>query len=243
MLSSSTGARESRLIRNQNSPDKSEENILANKSLRRAAVLFLGVLAVSIVPFLVAGEWIEVQVSQLLEQISEPHTLFIVGIGLLVADVLLPIPSSFVSVGLCWSLGSWLGGLAITLGMTMSFMSGYWIGSAFSSFAQKRIPRAEAVKFFGITRNRPLIAIAITRPLPVLSEAIAMMSGVFRVPFLPALLVASLSSAGIGAVYAASVALARTQPNIYFAVSASVVLPCLCWLVQRMLRKSDNAKT
>lgn len=215
---------------------------MTGKSLRRVAVLSLGILAVSIVPFFMVGEWIEVQVSHLLNQILQPHTLFIVGVGLLVVDVLLPIPSSFVSIGLCWSLGPWLGGLAIALGMTMGFVSGYWIGYAFSSFVQKRTSGAQAAKFFGITRNRPLIAIAITRPLPVLSEAIAMMSGVFRVPFLPALVVASLSSTGVGAIYAISISLARIQPNIFFAVSASLAFPCLCWLIQRALRKGDKTQ-
>ena len=56
------------------------------------------------------------------------------GIGLLIADVLLPVPSTLVAMALCWRLGPWWGGASVAAGFSLSFVVGYALGRSAVSY-------------------------------------------------------------------------------------------------------------
>ena len=133
-------------------------------------------LALPLVPFLVIGE---LPGDRWLSATDQHAWLFgLTGAGLLAADIVLPIPSSVVGTLLGARLGFWPGFVAAFAGM----MSGQTLAYAASRWllrpADTALPGAPT-----------LIALFLSRPVPVLAEAAALAAGAARVDF-PQFLVA-----------------------------------------------------
>jgi uncharacterized membrane protein YdjX (TVP38/TMEM64 family) len=129
-----------------------------------AAVL----LACVLVPFALWGDALDRAAPQWLDAQDARLWIAAFGIALLVADVLLPVPSSVVAMGLCWSLGPVWGGLSVVIGGLLAFATGYGIG--------RLVPEARLRRWVGPllwdrareqARERALWWIVFARPLPV----------------------------------------------------------------------------
>ena len=201
--------------------------------LRLAAAITL-LAACVLVPFGLWGVRFDAVAPALLHEQSRPLLIAAMGIALLVADVLLPVPSSVVGVALCWLLGPLWGGLTLALGLTLSFACGYVLGRAVPEHRLRAWIGAgvwDAVR--GNVKRRAWWWIALARPLPLLAEMTAVLAGVWRVPPVPAIGTAALSSVAVAALYAASVWLGRDEPNMVAAFAASAALPAVAWFVHR----------
>lgn len=164
-----------------------------SRALARVLLVLGCAVLVPIVPFAIIGElpgqrWLDAQ---------GDHALSIgaVGAGLLALDVLLPIPSSVLGALLGGRLGFALGFAWALLGLSAGSSLGYLLGRVF--------PRRVADGLDEVTHDAPAAAlITLSRPVPVLAEAISLASGAARVP-LPRFLLASLAG---NALYAAAMA-------------------------------------
>jgi membrane protein YqaA with SNARE-associated domain len=170
------------------------------------------------------------------------------GITLLIADVVLPIPSSIVGMALCWELGPVWGGISVAIGCMLAFIAGYgigrlvpeprlrlWIGAELWDSAQRH------------ARQRAMWWIVVARPLPLLAEISALLAGVWRIPLLPALVNAAAASSVVGALYGASAWLGRDQPAVGMMLLALLALPSLTWglhrwVLRRWLRTGMTAR-
>ena len=85
-------------------------------------------LALILIPFALWEEPINAWSARLLTPAAGRATVALLVVLLLASDVVLPIPSSFVSAGAVALLGAWQGGLTIALGMTVAAWLGYGIG-------------------------------------------------------------------------------------------------------------------
>lgn len=107
----------------------------------------------------------------------------LIGILLLVTDFFLPVPSSLVMIYNGMLFGPLWGALLSLIGGLGASFTGYYAGRSGKKYLLKFIPKAEierSEKFFG---KWGLPVIAITRPVPLLSEAgsvVAGMSGVSK---------------------------------------------------------------
>lgn len=202
----------------------------------RLAALVAALMACILVPFALWGEALDTAAPAWLGSVDRAAAVAVLGIVLLVADVLLPIPSSVVGMALCWTLGPLWGGLSFFTGLLTAFAFGYglgrlmpeqrlraWIGPALWDAVSARAHR------------RALWWIALARPLPLLAEMSALLAGVWRVPPLAALGSAALSSAAIAVLYAASAWLGRQGPGPLATVLATFTLPALAWGVHRAI--------
>jgi membrane protein YqaA with SNARE-associated domain len=189
----------------------------------RTVLVIIATLAVPIVPFVAIGElpgdrWLS----------GTDHNAFtfaLLGSGLLVADVLLPVPSSVLGALLGARLGFALGFAATFAGLVLGHVLGYGVGRLALTRVGAELPVSPT-----------LLAVFASRPVPVLAEAMTLTAGAARTPFLPfvgavlagdALYAAAL--AAIGAEW-----LPRTFVGIGLAVS--VALPAVAWLAWRALR-------
>jgi uncharacterized membrane protein YdjX (TVP38/TMEM64 family) len=86
------------------------------------------VLALILVPFALWEEPINIWVARLLTPAAGRVTLALLFILLLTSDVLLPIPSSFVSAAAVSLLGAAQGSVTIVVGMTGAAWLGYALG-------------------------------------------------------------------------------------------------------------------
>lgn len=211
---------------------------LGSTAAIRLSVLLL-LLSVSIlVPFALWGERINLAVPHWLAVPREPLLIAALGVSLLIADVVLPIPSSVVAIGLCVSLGPVAGGLATFVGATLAFVAGYVLGRV---VPEARLRRWSGEQSWDRWRNRARHHaqwwIVVARPLPMLAEMTAILAGVWRVPALQATLLAAASSAMMSLLYALSVAWGLDEPSVLPLLAVVLVLPTALWLLQHQLNQ------
>lgn len=204
----------------------------------RAASLVGALLLLVLLPFALFGEAMDRAAPQWLQAGDGRWWLAVVGIGLLAADVLLPIPSSLVNVALCLGLGPIWGGIAVALGCLLAFTVGYGIGWL--------VPEARLRAWIGPelwdrsqsgARRHALWWILGARPLPVLAEISALLAGVMRLDPLRAFACATLASVIVGLLYGASAWLGAGEPHLGLTLLALLTLPAVLWIVHRLMLK------
>jgi uncharacterized membrane protein YdjX (TVP38/TMEM64 family) len=203
--------------------------------LRLGSVLLLLTLCI-LVPFALWGDALDQAAPAWLERPDNAVLLATLGIALLVADVLLPIPSSVVGMALCWTLGPLWGGASMAVGLTLSFAFGYALGRLAPEHRIRQwvgAPLWDAVS--ARARHQALWWIVAARPLPLLAEMSALLAGVWRVPAPNALGMAALSSCIVAALYAASAWLGMNEPGMGITLLATLALPASTWVLHRVL--------
>lgn len=211
------------------------------ESAPRAQWLRLGLfasvlLACVLVPFALWGDVLDRAAPAWLSAQDARLWLAMLGIALLMADVVLPLPSSVIGMLLCWGLGPLWGGLAVASGCLLAFALGYVLGRV---LPETRLRRWVGAALWDRARNtaqrRALWWIAAARPLPVLAELSALLAGVWRLPPLAAFAHAAWSSCAVGALYGASAWLGLSEPHPAAMLPAMLALPAAMWLVHRIL--------
>lgn len=155
----------------------------------RRALIVLVALALPLVPFLVVGElpgerWLSTRD-------DNAFGFAVTGMSLLVADVLLPIPSSAIIGLLVARLDVAVGATTAWTGLVLGSGIGYGVGRLWPQRFAATLPEAPT-----------LWLLFLSRPVPVLAEAVAVAAGATRVR-LSSMLAASAAG---NAVYAAAMA-------------------------------------
>lgn len=190
-------------------------------------VVMLGLLV--LVPFAIWGDGLEtLWTTAHLESFG--MWAWLVGLGLLVADLLVPLPSTVIMSALGYVYGLWLGGLLATVGALGSAMVGYalcrWIGEP---MAVRLAGKA------GLANGRALFAkcgpwlVALSRWLPVLAEVVACLAGMTRVPWGRFLFAATCGCLPLGFGFAAVGHFGADSP--WMALSISALAPPVLWLL------------
>ncbi len=133
----------------------------------------------------------------------------VVGVGLLVADVLLPVPSSVVMVLHGTFFGVW-GGTALSLaGSVGAAAFGFALGRRSRGLLDRWMSPAERARGDALLTRWGATAIALTRPLPMLAETTAILAGTSPMGWGRLLAAAALGSLPPALVYALTGALSR----------------------------------
>ena len=99
------------------------------------------------------------------------------GVGLLIADVLLPVPSSLVMVAHGALFGVLGGTLLSLLGSTGAAVFGFWIGRRGGRLLESLVAAEERARADLLLDRWGALAIIVTRPIPLLAETVAIMAG------------------------------------------------------------------
>jgi uncharacterized membrane protein YdjX (TVP38/TMEM64 family) len=196
-----------------------------------AALVLLG----AIVPYLVWGDALEAAFS--VEGARAWMSGYgagagLAGIGLLGADLLLPIPSTLVMSALGLAYGTWLGGLYAAAGTMLAGLVAYalsrWLGRPLAL----RLAGEEGLRAGeGLFERGGAWLVAGSRCLPILPEAVACLAGLHRMPFRSFLFALACGSVPTGFLFAAIGALGQAEPA--WALGLSVVVPVALWLAAR----------
>jgi len=194
--------------------------------------LLLGLVVFGVVvPWIIWGSAFEAALNpeglvQILGQ--ESGRAAAIGLGLIVADCVLPIPATPVMSGLGLILGPWLGGAVAALGSFLSGCVAYglarFLGRAPAAWiAGPSLPSLEAsfVAHGGWM-------VALSRWAPVLPETVAALAGVVRMPFARFALALACGSLPMGFIFAAIGHLGHASPA--GALLLSALLPAVLWL-------------
>lgn len=124
------------------------------------------------------------------------------GVGLLIADVLLPIPSSLVMVAHGALFGIVGGTLLSLVGSTGAAMFGFWLGRRGGRLLERLVPLEERERADYLLKRWGTLAIILTRPVPLLAETVAIMAGTSRMGWGRAALAALIGSLPPALLYA-----------------------------------------
>ena len=192
----------------------------------RSLAIITAALCIPLVPFFIIGElpgdrWLSAR--------DDAAGVFaFAGAGLLAVDALLPIPSSVVGTMLGARLGFAAGFLAAFGGMMTGQVLAYGVSRWLLGRREQALPSAPT-----------LVAVFLSRPVPVLAEAVAIAAGAARVSW-PQFL---LACAAGNAIYAGALALNGAALVPEAPLGPGLVLPMLlpagAWLIWRVLRRNS----
>ncbi len=213
------------------------------QSILRWLLLGALVLALILIPFFLFGEQIESWTNDFVHSAAARPGWVALVLGLLLAvDILLPIPSSFVSTTTGFMLGFVGGTLTSLAGMTISCTAGFWLALKIGRpLTDRLVGNDELQRLENLQRRIGDWVIIVSRPVPVLAEASVLFAGTSRMPFYRFLLLATLSNLGISAGYAAVGAFSATVDSFLLAFGGAILLPALAMFVMRKNQPKNNA--
>ena len=157
------------------------------------------------------------------------------GVGLLIADVLLPVPSSLVMVAHGALFGVVVGTLLSLLGSVGAALFGFAIGRRGGRVLERAVTPAERERADYLLARWGALAIIVTRPVPLIAETVAIMAGASRMSWgsvTVASLAGSLPPALLYALTGAAVANFQSTALMFGVVMA---VAGLFWLIGRRL--------
>lgn len=101
----------------------------------------------------------------------------LVGVTLLVVDVVLPVPSSVVMVAHGALFGAALGTALSMAGSLGAFAVGFALGHRGAAVITRVVPEAERLRADRLLARWGLVAIILSRPVPILAETVAFAAG------------------------------------------------------------------
>lgn len=154
----------------------------------------------------------------------------------LALDILLPIPSSVVSVWAGVSLGTVGGFAAIWLGLCAGCVFAYWLGAGSHAWLLGRFIRERDLRRAqDFSARYGAGALALLRAVPVMAETSVLAAGLVKMPWYRFLAVTGLSNAGVAFVYAYIGAYADARASLPVALLAGIAVPALAWGVASLL--------
>ena len=158
------------------------------------------------------------------------------GVGLLVADIALPIPSTIVMSALGATYGFGVGGLLSILGSMLAGLTAYglarWAGrpAAIWIAGEDSLVRTEEL----FARGGAWLVLT-SRWLPILPEAVACLAGLARMPFRTFFWALMVGSVPLGLTFAWVGTLTEDREGLALALSAG--LPIGAWLLSQRWRR------
>jgi uncharacterized membrane protein YdjX (TVP38/TMEM64 family) len=155
----------------------------------------------------------------------------LLGTGLLVADVALPVPSSAVMVAHGALFGVVGGTLLSVGGSTGAALVGFSVGRRGGPLLARLMSPEERARADHVLSRWGGLAIAVTRPVPLLAETVAIMAGTSPLGWRQAALAALLGSLPPALLYALSGATAAALTNGVLVFGIVLFVAGIYWLV------------
>lgn len=159
------------------------------------------------------------------------------GIGLLVADVVLPVPASLVMI-LHGALFGVVGGTLLSLaGSLGAALFGFWIGRRGGPLFARLVPEEERWRADALLQSWGDLAIVVTRPVPILAETLVILAGASPMGWGRMLLATLAGSLPAALLYALTGATARSLDSVALVFTLVLLVAGLFWAVGRWLRR------
>ncbi|HEV7474183.1 MAG TPA: VTT domain-containing protein [Pyrinomonadaceae bacterium] len=164
------------------------------------------------------------------------------GVGLLIADVLLPVPSSLVMVAHGALFGVVVGTLLSLLGSVGAALFGFAIGRRGGKFLNRAVTPAEQLRANQLLARWGALAIIVTRPIPLLAETVAIMSGASSLGWGTVALASFAGSLPPALLYALTGAAVANFQSVVLMFGVVLLVTGLFWLIGRLLEPFFNAR-
>lgn len=202
----------------------------SSATLRNWSLLLAGLLLTIVALHILFDEPLRSLFARALEATESRSLVAVLAVTALAADVVLPIPSSVISVACVLALGFAGGFFTIWVGLCISCLLAHWIGRASRGWIISCFFRAdELAKAQYLADRWGSLALVLLRAVPVMAEASVVAAGMANMPLMKFIRITALANAGIAFVYAAVAAYAGLEASFVLAFAASIALP-LCAL-------------
>lgn len=207
----------------------------------RAALFLIVLFAIPVVPFLWLGESFEEGLLKALREPSSPSVVAGWVIGLLAADMFLPVPSSAVITYAGGTLGVLSGTAVSWAGLSIGAIGGFGLARVFGEPIARRFSEsADVERMSRFTQRHGATALVLTRALPILAEACVLMLGAGRLSWRQFLWPMLVSNLLLSLVYAACGAFFQGSNAFPIAVVVSGAVPLIAALVIRHFWRPEN---
>jgi len=165
------------------------------------------------------------------------------GVGLLIADVLLPVPSSLVMVAHGALFGVVVGTLLSLSGSVGAALFGFAIGRRGGKFLDRVVTPADRSRANYLLARWGALAIIVTRPIPLLAETVAIMSGASSLGWATIALASFAGSLPAALLYSLTGAAVANFQNTSLMFGVVLLVAGFFWLIGRLLRLYSSPET
>ena len=179
-------------------------------------------------------------------EIDDPAPLLrgaaVAGVLLLVADVVLPVPSSLVMAAHGALFGVAAGTALSVAGSTLAALAGFALGRAGNDVIRRFVTPAEHDRAGAMLRRWGVLAIVLSRPVPILAETVAILAGSSPLTWRQTALAAAAGSLAPSLVYAWAGAHANGAASHALIFCGVLAITGMLWYVGRAsARRSGEA--
>ena len=160
----------------------------------------------------------------------------VAGVLLLVADVFLPVPSSLVMVAHGALFGLTVGTILSLVGCVAAALTGFAVGRAGNDAIRRWVTPAEHERAGAMLERWGVVAIAVTRPVPILAETVAILAGSSPLTWRQVALSAAAGSLVPSLAYAWAGAHATGVVNHALVFGGVLAVTGLLWFLGRRIR-------
>lgn len=157
----------------------------------------------------------------------------LLGVGLLAVDALLPVPSSLVMTALGAVFGFAAGGVLAFIGSALGFVLAFWLGGRGSPLVRRLLTNEEIARADRVLQKWGILALVLTRPLPILAETTAIMAGMSKLPFARSFFAAAAGSLPACLAYAWAGSRARDFGATAIIFLALICLAAVAWALEK----------
>jgi uncharacterized membrane protein YdjX (TVP38/TMEM64 family) len=166
-----------------------------------------------------------------------------IGMALLCVDVFIPIPSSLVMVSLGIAYGWLWGALLSVAGSLAAAWVGYAVGRRSRWLVERLISPEEARRADRMLQRWGVLAIVVSRPLPMVAETVAILAGSSAVGWGRLTLAALAGSLPIAFFCAWAGATAQEMESCLWAFLLTLAVAALIWLVGWLVSRRRASRT
>lgn len=167
---------------------------------------------------------------------AAPLGVAITSTALLIADIVIPVPSTVVIVFAGNTLGWWAGIAVGTAGLSVGCIVGYLIGRLLPKRAIAMIEGDDGSFVQSALSRSAVTWLVVLRPVPILGEISAIVAGVLRLNFPTFAVATTLSNLALSTAYVTLGSAAHDWLGFVLAILASWSLPAAAMLAVRLLR-------
>lgn len=177
--------------------------------------------------------------------LSDPSTVLerggfiaaLVGTALLISDILLPVPSSLIMIAYGALFGLVLGTLLSLVGGLGASLVGFWIGRRGATFINRFVSEKERQQADRLMQRWGMIAIIVTRPIPLLSEATSIVAGGTSLRWRAMIIASVLGLIPGAAIYAAAGVYAVSVESTIWSFVVVIGVAFVFWVIGKFLVK------
>jgi uncharacterized membrane protein YdjX (TVP38/TMEM64 family) len=148
-------------------------------------------------------------------------------IGVLAADIILPVPSSLVATLGGASVGVAVGTLCGAVGLTIGSLAGWLLGRIAGRRSFDALDARERAAVAARRRTLGPLLVVVSRPLPILAEAVALMAGAAGMTWSTFLAAAAPANGVIALAWSLAGAYGRNADSLQWVALAAVAVPAV----------------